>query len=181
MAISVRPSREEDIDSIHHIYSHYIAPNGFNLEEAVPTRDEMVRRREKVLGRSLPWLVATVGDQVVGYSYADLWNERSGYRFSVTDSIYIHPDSCGKGIGSMLLSELLRYLKARGIKQIIAVVFSRESNPCSHKLHEKFGFAQVGLLRGIGFKNGEWVDIAHLQLTLEETDTHNELEARAPT
>jgi len=166
--IEIRNSCTDDVPSIRDIYCRYIG-NEFmcTLEEDPPTIEEMSRRREKVLARSLPYVVAVRAGVIVGFAYSDALNERSGYRFTATDSVYVLPDERGKGAGALLLRSLIDLLKTTNIKQVIAITFSKDLNPATHRLHDRFGFIPVGLLMKVGFKNDRWVDIAYLQLSLD--------------
>jgi phosphinothricin acetyltransferase len=67
-------------------------------------------------------LVAEVNDSVVGYAYASPYRPRAAYRFTVEDSIYIHPTHLGKVIGKILLPELIKQCQQSGARQIIAVI-----------------------------------------------------------
>jgi phosphinothricin acetyltransferase len=67
-----------------------------------PDLAEMTRRRDDVLAKGLPWLVAEHGSQVLGYAYANHFRPRPAYRFSVEDSIYLRPEALGRVIGRWL-------------------------------------------------------------------------------
>ena len=87
-----------------------------------PTRAEMARRRDDVLAKGLPWLVAERGGQVLGYAYANHFRPRRAYRFCLEDSIYLDPAAQGQGVGRVLLAELLAQCEARGARQMLAVI-----------------------------------------------------------
>lgn len=125
----------------------------------------MLRRRAEVLSRKLPYLVAELGGQVVGYGYATLYRPRPAYRFTVENSVYMADGMGGKGIGSALLAAVIGHCEQGGWRQMVAVIGNSE-NIASQKLHERLGFRQVGVLRSVGFKQGRWVDTVLMQREL---------------
>ena len=71
-------------------------------------------------------------------------------------SIYIAAESRGKGIGILLMRELIDQSEAHGIWTLQSGIFAE--NKISIKLHEKCGFRTVGYREKIGQKNGIWKD-----------------------
>ena len=167
--MQVRPATPADLDAVHAIYSHHVLKGLASFEEVPPPRDEIGRRYERVTGKGLPWLAAQYGDAVVGYAYCTPYRERSAYRFSLEDSIYIHPDMHGRGIGSTLLAELIRRCDGLGYRQLIAVI-GDSAHLASINVHARAGFLRVGTLRSVGFKFGRWVDSVIMQRPLGSGD-----------
>jgi L-amino acid N-acyltransferase YncA len=163
--IVVRSSSPADLPYITRIYGHHVLNGTATFEIDPPSEAEMARRRETVLALDLPYLVAVKGDDVVGYAYAGAYRPRPGYRFTVEDSIYIHPEHCGCGAGRALLGALLEDCRQGPWQQMIAVI-GDTSNLASIGLHRKFGFRLVGTLHGVGFKFDRWIDSVLLQLPL---------------
>lgn len=161
----VRPSTPADLTAIHAIYAHAVQHGTGTFELDAPTPDEMARRREDVLSKGLPWLVAEQGDGVLGYAYANHFRPRPAYRFSVEDSIYLHPDAQGRGIGRLLLAELLARCQAAGARQMLAVI-GDSANHASTALHAALGFAPSGVLSAVGWKFGRWLDVVLMQRPL---------------
>ena len=164
---TIRPSREEDIAAIAAIYAHHVAHGVASFEEAPPSPGEMGRRRDEILSRGLPYLVAERGGRVVGYCYAGLFRPRSGYRFTLEDSIYLDPAEVGRGIGRGLLEQVLAGCETLGYRQMVAVIGGRET-VASIRLHEALGFAHIGVFEAVGFKFGRWIDIVMMQRALGE-------------
>jgi L-amino acid N-acyltransferase YncA len=164
-ALIVRPSRDDDIATIAAIYGHHVLNGLASFEEVPPEVEEMARRRRDILARGLPYLVAEAGGRVLGYSYAGPFRPRVGYRFSLEDSIYVDPDTVGRGVGRALLSAVLARCEELGYRQMIAVIGGSETLP-SIRLHAALGFTHVGVFTGIGFKFGRWVDTVLMQRTL---------------
>ncbi len=163
--IQVRASQETDIDAITEIYTHHVRHGAGSFEIDAPDAVEMARRRLEVAGRGLPYFVAEKDNVVVGYAYAALYRTRVAYRFTVEDSVYVHPDHTGEGIGAALLSRVIDACREGGYRQIVAVIGDSE-NVASIRVHEKLGFQHAGVLRGVGFKFDRWIDTVLMQLPL---------------
>src|SRR4029079_5796079 len=153
----VRPAAPQDLPAIHSIYAHHVLHGLASFEEVAPPLEEMRRRYEEVTGSGLPYLAAEENGEVLGYGYCALYRTRSAYRYSLEDSIYVHHEMHGRGIGSARLAELIRLSEAAGYRQLIAVI-GDSAHAASINLHAAAGFLRVGTLRSVGFKFGRWVD-----------------------
>ena len=94
------------------------------------------------------------------------WKQKAAYRRTVEDSIYLGPAATGKGLGKVLLGELLTRSKQAGIKEVLAVIADQGAD-ASIRLHEGFGFKEVGRLGRVGFKFGHWLGTVLLQKSLK--------------
>jgi L-amino acid N-acyltransferase YncA len=166
----IRPSDDQDVGAIAAIYRHHVLNGIASFDAEPPDPDEIARRRREILTRGLPYLVAERSGQVLGYCYASPYRARSAYRFSVEDSIYIDQAEFRRGIGSVLLTELIGLCAALGYRQMVAVIGGSEQWP-SIGLHQALGFTEVGVLRAIGYKFGGWVDTVLMQRALGEGAT----------
>lgn len=164
-ALLVRPSRPSDVAAIGAIYAHAVRHGTGTFEVEAPTDDEIARRRDEVLTRGWPWLVAEARGDVVGYAYAAPFRPRPAYRFCVEDSIYLRPDAAGRGIGRILLAELLARCAAGGARQALAVI-GDSANAASVALHRALGFEPCGTLAAVGWKFDRWLDVVLMQRPL---------------
>jgi phosphinothricin acetyltransferase len=163
--IRVRPSEDADVAAICAIYSHAVLQSTGTFETEAPSPAEIAGRRDEVLARGLPWLVAESNGEVLGYAYANQFRPRKAYRFCVEDSVYLHPKARGQGLGRILLAELLRRCEALGMRQIIAVIGDSD-NLASIGLHRSLGFEHTGLIRNAGWKFDRWLDVVMMQKQL---------------
>ncbi|PCI37398.1 MAG: hypothetical protein COB50_03770 [Thiotrichales bacterium] len=154
-----------DIQQCLAIYSHSVKHTYASFEISPPSIEEFTARVKKVTG-TYPWLVCAIGGQIVGYAYASNFNSRSAYKWSTELSVYNDPTIHGQGIGKALYSALLMIVKSQGFYRAIAGISL--PNPASIKLHESFGFSQVGVYRNVGFKQKEWRDVGTYQLELKK-------------
>ena len=160
-----RCSTEADVPAIASIYAHYVRTSVSTFEVDSPGNSEMHRRRKEVVDHGLPHLVAEESGVVLGYAYAAPYRGRKAYRFAVEDSIYVHPEHIRRGIGQLLLNAVLGDCEQKGYRQMIAVIGGAD-NFASIRLHEKCGFRQAGVLHGVGFKFGRWIDTVLMQRAL---------------
>lgn len=163
------PARPDHVSDIQEIYAWHVMNGIATFETVPPTVDEMQQRLDKVCQAKTPWLVAEIDGRVVGYCYLAHYRPRYAYRFTLEDSIYLHPDYAGKGIGKALLSEAIRQAEQAGFRQLIAVIGNSE-NAGSLQLHRALGFAITGTLKAVGFKHGRWVDTVIMQKMLGAGD-----------
>ena len=163
--IQIRKAKDSDVVAITEIYAHHVLHGTGSFEIDPPDAREMARRMADVVSRGLPYLVAESGNNIIGYAYATPYRTRVAYRFTLEDSVYIHHQYAGRGIGAALLEELIRCCKEWGCRQLIAVIGDSE-NKASVRVHEKLGFQHSGVLRGVGFKFDRWIDTVFMQLPL---------------
>ncbi|UKJ72644.1 GNAT family N-acetyltransferase [Azospirillum brasilense] len=167
--MNIRSSRPDDLERIQAIYAHHVLTGAASFEEVPPGLEELARRRDDVLARGMPYVVAEMGGRVIGYAYAGPYRLRTAYRYSVEDSIYLDPDCMGRGAGRALLSTLIDRCEEAGCRQMIAVIGDSE-NASSIGLHRSLGFEPAGLLKAVGFKFGRWVDSVLMQRPLGHGD-----------
>jgi phosphinothricin acetyltransferase len=163
--VAVRDLEPADIEAVTRIYAHHVLNDTATFDEIPPSADEMRQRAEKIAGRGLPWLVAEADGAVVGYAYADRFRERTAYRFTLEDSVYIDPAHFRRGIGRTLLKELIARCEALGYRQIIAVI-GDSANDGSLRLHGDVGFELCGVYKKVGMKFGRWLDVVLMQREL---------------
>ena len=167
---SVRASTPQDLPAITRIYAHHVLHGTGSFETEAPSEVEMTRRRDEVLSRQLPYLVAEDDDgQILGFAYANWFKARPAYRFSAEDSIYVADGQHGRGLGRLLMDALIEHCEAAGVRKLIAVI-GDSNNLGSVGVHRAAGFSQVGVMRSVGWKFGRWLDIVMMEKTLGDGD-----------
>ncbi|MGG5811089.1 N-acetyltransferase family protein [Falsiroseomonas sp. CW058] len=168
--MQIRDATAADLPAMTAIYAHHVATGTGTFEEEAPDEAEMTSRLAKVQGAGWAWLVAEAPDgTVLGYAYFTQIRDRSAYRFSAEDSIYVRDDVRGQGVGKALVEALLARAEACGFRQIFAVIGDSE-NAGSIGLHASLGFRQVGVLRSAGMKFGRWLDVVYMQHSIGAGD-----------
>ena len=168
--VRVRPAVEADLPAVQEIYSHFVRLTTASFDEDPPTVAEMTARWQRVQARGLPYLVAVKGNKVVGFAYAAPFRERSAYRYTIEDSVYVSEDYLGRGVGNALMTDLISRCTALGFRHMIAVI-GDSTNAASLALHSRLGFFVVGALSSVSFKFGRWVDAVLMQRILGDGDT----------
>ena len=162
----IRPSTAEDLPAITAIYADAVLHGTGTFELEPPDLSEMARRRDDVLSKDLPWLVAEeISGEVLGYAYANHFRPRRAYRFCLEDSIYLHPSAHGRGVGKLLLAELVARCEALGARQMLAVI-GDSANGGSIAVHAALGFTHTGVLKASGWKFDRWLDVVLMQRAL---------------
>lgn len=168
-ALVIRPSEAADLPAITDIYGWNVLHGTGTFELEAPDLAEMGRRRDDVLGKGLPWLVAERDGVVLGYAYANHFRPRRAYRFCLEDSIYLADAARGQGVGTLLLAELVSRCEAAGARQMLAVI-GDSANAGSIGVHRALGFEHTGILRSAGWKFGRWLDVVLMQKPLGPGD-----------
>ena len=166
----LRNATDADLPAIQSIYAYWVNYGTGSFELTPPTVDDMVTRRADVLTKSLPYLVAEEAGAVRGYAYVNWFRPRPAYRFSVENSVYIHPDARRGGVARLLMAELMTRCEQAGARQMIAVI-GDSANTGSIGLHTAMGFRHVGTMQSTGWKFDRWLDTVFMQRQLGAGDT----------
>lgn len=161
----VRAATAADAEALAAIYGDACLHGPGTFEEVPPDAAEMAARRAAVAARGLPYYVAELGGRVAGYAYASPFRPRTGYRYTAEDSVYIAPWAKGRGLGGMLLARVIADCEQLGLRQLMAVIGGSE-NIASIALHRALGFETQGVVKGVGFKLGRWMDIVIMEKSL---------------
>ena len=165
--ITIRDFIPDDLEPITQIYAHHVLHGTATFDEIAPSIEEIGRKTHKVRAQGLPWLIAEADGVVAGYAYAAPFRERSAYRFTLENSVYVDAAHLRMGIGRTLLTELIARCEALGYRQMIAAI-GDSGNHGSIRLHRALGFEDAGVYRSVGMKFGRWLDVVLMQRSLGE-------------
>lgn len=162
--MDVRLAQLDDAGAIRDIYNAEVSGSTVTFDLVPRTLDE---QREWLTARSGAHavLVATDGDQIIGFGSLSPFRDRPAYATTVEDSVYVHSEHRGRGIGKLLLVELLSLATAHGFHTVVARIVG--GHETSIALHESVGFTLVGVEREVGRKFGQWLDVAVMQRLLD--------------
>ena len=169
--MDIRDAREADVPDLQAIYAYHVLHGAGTFEEEPPPVEEMAARFHEVVDRGYVWLVAADATGILGYGYYAPFRERSGYRFTVEDSIYVREDVRGQGVGKALVARLIELATVAGLRQMIAVIGDSE-NVASIGVHASLGFHMVGTMKSTGIKFGRWIDVVSMQRALGKGDAN---------
>jgi phosphinothricin acetyltransferase len=156
MSATIRLATPDDAAGVLAIYAPVVTETATSFEEVPPTLEEMRDRIATTL-ETYPWLICERDGAVAGYAYATRFRVRSGYRWSVETSVYIHPDHQRAGIGRALYRSLFAVLALQGFVNAYAGI--AVPNYGSTGLHEAVGFEPIGVYWNVGYKLGKWRNV----------------------
>jgi L-amino acid N-acyltransferase YncA len=154
--MNIRQVKIEDAGEIIKIYNWYVLNTAITFETDVVTLEEMSNRINDKL-KMHDWLIGEMDNKIIGYAYYCSFRPRAAYRHTVESTIYLSQHAIGKGYGKLLYTQLLESAKERGFREVIGVIAL--PNPESVKLHEKLEFSKVGVLRNVGCKFENYINV----------------------
>jgi phosphinothricin acetyltransferase len=163
--VIIRDATAEDAPALAAIYGHHVLHGLGTFEETPPGAREMASRLEAVRDRGLPYIVAEAPEGVLGFAYASPFRPRAAYRHTAEDSVYVAHGQAGNGVGKALLQAVIDRCDLLGVRQMVAII-GDSGNAGSIGLHRSLGFEIKGVMPGLGFKHGRWVDIVWMQRSL---------------
>ena len=162
--MQIRTASRADLPALTELYNHYVrtSPATFDTE---PFTLEQRAGWLAHYAADGPYrlLVAVSSGSLLGYASSSRFNERAGYRTSVSVSAYVAPSSVGQGVGRALYAALRPETCAAGAHRAYAGIAL--PNPASVALHSSFGFRPVGRYHEVGMKFGRYLDVEWYELT----------------
>lgn len=162
--IAIRSATDADLDAILEIHNHAVRTSLAIWTETEADRLDRERWLAAHDAAGHPVLVAEVDGVLAGYAAYGAWREKSGYRHTVENSVYVADEYQGRGIGRALMAELIALARAGGIHVMIAAI--EAGNTASIALHGSLGFESPAVVRQVGTKFGRWLDLAFMRLEL---------------
>ena len=164
MKINIRPAIFSDLDTILEIINHEIL-HSTSIYDYEP-RDFETQKLwfEEKQSNNLPILVAEFENAPIGFASFGSFRQKEACKFTIEHSVYVAQEFIGKGVGKLLVAELIKLAKAQGFHTMIGVIDIK--NHGSIAFHEKFGFKVVGTIREVGYKFDHWLDLVFMQLIL---------------
>ena len=165
MKIRLRSYQTEDTQAILDIINYNILNSTALYDYNIRTYEQQKAILEEKITKHFPVIVAETDGKVVGFGMYSEFRFKEAYKYTVEHSVYVENDHHGKGIGKLLLHELIQLAKKQNLHTMIAVIDAE--NQSSVDFHEKFGFKTVGIIKESGYKFDRWLDSVFMQLILE--------------
>ncbi len=167
-AMRTRLATMADADAIAEIYNREVTEGTATFDMVARTDAEQAAWMRDHSG-AYPCIVAVPdtgsddkpGDTVLGWACLSPYRTRPAYSTSVEDSVYVHRDHHGRGVGSLLLGDLVALADEHGFHAVFARI--ADAGAASVALHSKHGFELVGVEREVGRKFGRWLDVTLMQ------------------
>ena len=157
----IRLAEAGDLPAINAIYNHYVLHSTCTYQLS-PSSGEERREWFEKHGPTLPVTVAAApSGEILGWGSLNPFHPRPGWRFTVENSVYVHPKKHRQGVGRALLADLLRRSDELAYQSVIAII-SADQLP-SVAIHQAMGFAEVGRLIKVGYKFERWLDVVYMQ------------------
>ena len=165
MNIEIRDYIIKDTPAILDIINHNILNSTALYDYEPRSLETQITIFKDKLIKGFPIIVATEDQLLVGFGYYSEFRFREAYKYTVEHSVYTKSDAFGKGVGKLLITELIFRAKAQNLHTMIGVIDSENTN--SIAFHEKFGFKKVGIIQESGFKFDRWLHSVFMQLMLK--------------
>lgn len=162
--MQIRPADDSDLDAILEIHNHAIRETTAIWTEVEVERGDRERWLAARQAAGHPVIVAEVDGALAGYAAYGPWREKSGYRLTVENSVYVAGNFQRQGVAMVLMVELIRLAKERGIHVMIAAIDAQ--NAGSIALHRRLGFGEPMVVTEVGLKFDRWLDLAFMRLQL---------------
>ena len=161
--MTIRKAERKDIQALLDIYNYEVVGGVSTLDINARTIEQWTVWFEKHNIKNHPLILSEENGVVTGYATLSSYREKEAYSSTVELSIYVHPDHRGRGVGSMLMGEIINMAKADPtVHTVVSVITS--GNAASERLHEKFGFIYSGTIKEAGLKFGKYIDISNYYL-----------------
>lgn len=165
MEIKIRPYQISDAKVITDVLNYYILNSTALYDYNIRSVEYQQSIFDEKLQKGFPVIVATLDETIVGFGYYSEFRFREAYKFTVEHSVYVAPNEHGKGVGKVVLRNLINLAKAQKLHTMVGVIDSE--NESSIAFHEQFGFETVGNIKESGFKFDRWLHSVIMQLMLE--------------
>jgi L-amino acid N-acyltransferase YncA len=165
----IRDANETDAEAVQAIYAHHVLNGTASYDIEPPSVDFIRDKIRQIREAGWPFVIGELESEIAGYAYATQFRDREAYRFTAEDSIYVHPQMTGRGVGKRLLKSLLERSAESDFRTIVAVIGGAE--PASIAVHSALGFEEVGRLKAVGWKKERWLDSVYMQRTIGSEGT----------
>jgi L-amino acid N-acyltransferase YncA len=158
--MQVRPATDDDEEAMRSIYNREVLESTVTFDLVPRTRADQLAWLAEHRGAH-PSVVAVDEGVVVGWGSLSPYKPRPAYATSVEDSVYVHRDHRGRGVGRLLLAQVIDLAGSHGFHTVLARIV--DGHEASISLHLTCGFEPVGIEREVGRKFGRWLDVALMQ------------------
>ena len=161
--MEVRLARPTDAEATRAIYNAEVTTTTVTFDMVPRSLEDQLAWIESHSGAH-PAVVATDGEEVVGFGSLSPYRSRPAYSTTVEDSVYVRADRRGQGYGRAILSELVALATIHGFHSVIGRIVG--GHEASIGLHRSCAFDLVGIEREVGRKFGRWLDVVVMQRLL---------------
>ena len=160
----IRKAQRSDVPEMRKIFNEVLRNSNSIYREEEVTLEERYAWFDEKIEHGFPIFGAYEGDKLIGYAGYGSWRAAQGYRKTVELTIYVDSSVRGKGTGKALMQTIINQATADGYHVMIGAIDS--ANQLSIDFHKKFGFVETARMPEVALKNGQWLDLVFMQLTI---------------
>lgn len=154
-----------DLPAILDIFNHAILHTTALYEYRPRTLETIAAWHAVKLQGNFPVIGAfDAAGKLAGFASYGAFRPQPGFKYTVEHSVYVEEDHRGRGLGRLLLAEIITRARAQEYHVLVGAI-DRE-NHVSVDLHASLGFTHAGTVLQAGFKFGRWLDLVLYQLIL---------------
>ncbi len=163
--VKIRLASADDAEAIREIYNREVLGSTVTFDLVARTLEDQLAWLDEHSGAHPAVVAVDDSATVCGFGSLSPYRPRPAYRTTVEDSVYVHPDHQGAGVGRAVLGELVALAGAHGFHAVIGRIVG--GHVASIGLHRACGFEQVGIEREVGRKFGRWLDVVVMQRLIQ--------------
>jgi L-amino acid N-acyltransferase YncA len=166
MTVSTRTVVMSDAEAIRQIYNVEVLDSTVTMDlvpRSLADQQHWIDQHQGAHGA----IVAVEDDPttglevILGFASISPYRTRPGYSPTVENSVYVSRSQQSRGLGRLLLDEVLHLAAESGFHSCMAHILA--GHEASIRLHASRGFAVVGVEQEVGRKFGRWIDITLMQ------------------
>lgn len=161
MPVKIRLATTDDSEAIRAIYNREVLGSTVTTDLVARTPEDQMAWMDEHSGAHPAVVAVDEHGSVCGFGSLSPYRPRPAYRTTVEDSVYVHQDHQGQGVGRELLTELVNLAGAHGFHAVMARIVG--DHAASVGLHRACGFEEVGVEREVARKFGKWLDVVLMQ------------------
>lgn len=162
--MEIRPAEASDAEALMAIYNPVVQTSTATFDLVPRTLEQQLDWLADRSGARVVLVAEAEDRSVAGYAAISPYRERAAYSTTVEDSVYVHPDHQGRGVGRLLLEAMVDTARAHGFHAMMARIVA--DHEASIALHAVCGFEIVGHEREVGRKFGRWLDVTLMERLL---------------
>lgn len=162
--LTIRDATVADAATIAEIYNETIASRTNTMDLTLKT-PEVIGDQIRSFDERETILILERTGTVIGWGIIKKYSPRIGYRFAAETSVFIRKSEIRKGYGSYLKAAVIDRCREFGYHHLVARIWA--SNTASIEYNKRLGYEMVGIQREIGYVDGQWRDVAVMQLVLD--------------
>jgi len=163
-AYRTRLVERRDADAVRAIYNVEVLESTVTFDLVPRSFAEQVAWIDEHSGGH-PAIVAVDPDgEIGGFASLSPYRPRPAYATTVEDSVYVRRDLRGRGVGRLLLGDLVELARDHGFHSVVGRIVG--GHEASIALHTSCGFDQLGTEREVGRKFNRWLDVILMQKML---------------